>query len=281
MHKEIPNKKENRTASKKEMTFWQHLEELRWHLIRSIFAVLIIATIAFLNRKLIFDIIILAPKDSEFITNRLLCKLADLISINALCIDNLSLKIINIKMSGQFLTHMYISFVAGFIIAVPYIIWEIWRFITPALHSKERKHSSGAVLVCSFLFLTGVLFSYFLIVPLTINFLGSYHVSDFVTNQISLNSYISTVVSVTFAVGVVFELPVLVYFLTRVGIITPSFMRKNRKITIVIILILSAIITPPDVFSQILVCIPLLGLYELSIHISEKVYAKRSMDLMG
>lgn len=275
------NKKKKKEKKEKEMSFWQHLEELRWHILRSIIAVLVLAIVAFLNRNIIFDIVILAPKDSEFITNRLLCQLAELISVKALCIDNLALKIINIKMSGQFMTHMYISFIAGIIVAFPYILTEVWSFIRPALMPNEKKHSGGAVVVCSLLFISGVLFSYFLIVPLTVNFLGTYQVSNAVQNTISLKSYISTVVSVTFSVGLVFELPVFIYFLTKVGIVTPSFMRKNRKYMLVIILVLSAIITPPDVFSQILVCLPLFGLYELSIKISERVYKKRKIEMAG
>lgn len=267
--------------SEREMSFWEHLEELRWHLVRSIVAIVVLAIVAFFFRHIIFDNIILAPKDSDFITNRLLCKLADFLSVKALCIDSLSLKIINIKMSGQFLTHMYVSIVAGFIVAFPYIIYEIWSFIKPALHIKEKKYTSGAVIISSLLFIAGILFSYFLIVPLTVNFLGTYQVSEFVQNHVSLSSYISTVVSVTFGVGVVFELPIFIYFFTKVGIVTPSFLRKNRKYMLVIILVLSAIITPPDVFSQILVCIPLFALYELSIYISEKIYKKRELEMAG
>ncbi len=276
---EVNSNKKQSKDTEKEMSFWEHLEELRWHIVRSFAAVIILALVAFLNRKIIFDLIILAPKDSEFITNRILCQLAEILSISGLCIGDLSLKIINISMSGQFMTHMYISFVAGIIVAFPYIIYEIWSFINPALHSKERKYSGGAVISSSVLFILGVLFSYFLIVPLTVNFLGTYQVSDFVQNNVSLSSYISTVVSVTFAVGLVFELPIFVYFLTKVGIITPAFMKKNRKYMLVILLSISAIITPPDVFSQILVVIPLFGLYEISIGISKRVFKKREIEM--
>jgi len=276
MAEEKKDKRRNKARSPhKEMSFWEHLEELRWHLTRSIIVILVLAIVAFLNRHYVFDVVILAPKDSEFITNKLLCKLAEILSLQGLCMDDLNLKIINISMSGQFLIHMYISIAVGVLLSFPYIIFEIWGFIAPALHSREKKYSSGAVWVSSLLFLLGVLFSYFLIVPLTINFLGTYQVSEFVQNQISLSSYISTVVSVTFAVGLVFELPILVYFLTKVGILSPKFMKKNRKVMIVIVLVLSAIITPPDIFSQIMVCIPLLTLYEISIGISKRVYAKR------
>jgi sec-independent protein translocase protein TatC len=275
---EVDSTKKEKTVEK-EMSFWEHLEELRGHIIRSIIAVVALAIIAFLNRTFIFDVVILAPKEADFITNRLLTRVAELLSIPLLRMDSLNLQIINIKMSGQFMIHMMISFIAGIIVAFPYIIFEIWKFVGPALHSNEKKHLGGAVFVSSLLFISGILFSYFLIVPLTIHFLGSYQVSNFVVNQISLSSYISTVVSVTFAVGIVFELPIFVYFLTKVGIVTPAFMRRNRKYMIVILLTISAIITPPDVFSQILVCIPLFGLYELSIKISNRVYKKREIEM--
>ena len=281
MQEEISNKKPNEPPVEKEMSFWNHLEELRKHIFRSLAAVLVFSILAFIGKKFIFDVIILAPKNSDFITNRLLCKLGELLSVDALCIGKLSLSIQNINMSGQFMMHLYVSMVAGLIIAAPYIIFEMWRFIMPALHPNEKKHSKGAVAASSLLFISGVLFAYYLILPLTINFLGSYQISPDVPNQIQLNSYISTVVSVTIAVGIVFELPILIYFLTKVGVVTPSFLKKNRKYMFVIVLVLSAIITPPDVFSQILVCIPLIGLYEISIKISQRVYKKREAELAG
>lgn len=256
------------------MSFWDHLEELRGHIIRSLVAVVVLAVAAFLNRHLIFDTIILAPSSSHFVTYRLLCELGQLIHAKSLCFGDLNLKIINIKMSGQFLTHMYISLVAGLILSFPYVLWEIWRFVSPAMYQNERKHSRGGLLFSTFLFLIGIVFSYFLIVPITVNFLGTYSVSENVVNQITLGSYINTVVSLTFAVGLVFELPILVYFLTRIGVITPDFLKKNRKYMIIILLVVSAIITPPDVFSQTMVFIPLWTLYEFSILISKRVYKK-------
>ncbi len=282
---EIPEEEE---VEGQEMTFWEHLEELRWHLVRSVAAVFVLAIVAFIAKDFIFTNIILAPKSSEFITNRLLCQLGrfassywSAISPDALCVSNFSLTLINIKMAGQFLIHMYVSLFAGIIVAIPYIIFEIWRFVKPALHKYEQDHAGGAVFWSSFLFLIGVLFSYFLIVPLAIMFLGTYNVSASVENQIALTSYISTVVSLTFAVGLVFELPIFVFFLTKVGVLTPQFMRKNRKYMLVVVLIISAIITPADVFSQVLVALPLFGLYEISILISDKVYKKRQESLAG
>lgn len=253
------------------LTFWGHLQELRRHLIRSALAVFIFSILAFVNKDIIFELIILAPKEAHFITNQLFCQLAESLSTPALCINQSPLKLINIDMAGQFTTHLMISIIAGFIIAFPYLIFEIWRFISPALTTREKAASGLAVTSISLLFFTGVLFSYFLIVPLTINFLGTYQVSSLVENQIALRSYISTVSGVTFATGLVFELPVLVYFFARIGVLTSSMMRKNRKISFVIILVLSAIITPPDIFSQIMVGLPLYVLYEISIFISKAV----------
>jgi len=270
----------NNAEPEKVMTFWDHLDELRMHILRTLVAIVVLAFVAFLNREIIFDYIILGPSTSDFITNRLLCKAGEFLSIDALCIENMKLQIINIKMSGQFLTHMYISIVAGFILSFPYMLWEIWRFVKPAMRTNERKYSQGGVFISTFLFLIGILFSYYLIVPLTVNFLGTYQVSTEVTNQISLSSYISTVVSVTFAVGVVFELPILVYFLTKIGILTPDFMKSNRKYMYVILLILSAVITPPDMFSQILVVVPLIGLYEVSIGVSTRIHKKMQQELI-
>lgn len=273
IHREEPDENE--------MSFWDHLEELRKHIFRSLAAILILAFVAFLNKHFIFDTVILAPKDADFITNRLLCRLGNFLSVESLCLGDAHMILQNISMSGQFMTHLYISLVAGFIVALPYVLWEFWRFITPALRPEEKKYSKGFVAAGSFLFLTGVFFAYFILVPLTLNFFGNYHVSDQVANQIHLSSFISTVVSVTLSVGLVFELPIIIYFLTKVGIVTPQFLKKNRKIMFVIVLTLSAIITPPDVFSQILVSIPLLLLYEMSIKISQRVYKKREEELAG
>lgn len=267
--------KQEETKDINELTFWEHLEALRWHIVRSIIAVLVLAIAAFIMRDFVFNTLILAPKSSDFITNVYLCKLSELLGINGLCITDLNLEIINLEMSGQFLIHMYVSIVTGVIVAIPYIIAEIWAFIRPALYPQEQKYTSGAVVATSALFILGAMFSYFMIVPLTINFLGTYQVSEAVNNTISLKSYIGTVVSLTFAVGVVFELPVFVYFLTQVGVLTPTYMKRNRKYMLVIVLILAAIITPADIFSQIMVAVPLLGLYEVSIVVSAHVLRKK------
>lgn len=262
------------SSKKNKKTYWEHLEDLRWLLIRVFAVIIIFSTVAFLNKNFVFNKIFLAPKEPWFLTNHLLCYLSKLLSLPALCINSSYLKIININLSGQFYTHIYISFFCGVIIASPYIFFEIWNFIKPALNKKEKINSKGAVMVCTILFLIGILFSYFIIVPLTLNFFGNYHVSYIVENNISLNSYINTIISVTLSIGIVFETPVIIFFLTKVGILTPQLMRKGRKIIIVLLLIISAIITPPDAFSQILVCIPLIFLYEISIGVSKKVYKR-------
>ncbi len=268
--KKKQEKKQEKVKDEKEMSFWDHLSELRGTFVRSLMAITVLAIIAFTNKDFIFNDIILAPKNPDFVTNRVLCTLGQLLGIDYFCVKEYVLEIININMSGQFMTHMYISFVVGFTVAAPYIIYEFWRFIKPALYDKERKNSSGAVIVFSLLFYAGVFFSYYLIVPLTLNFFGSYHVSEMVRNQISLDSYISTVISVTLSIGLVFELPIVIYFLTKVGIVSIDFLKKNRKYTLVIVLILSAIVTPPDVFSQILVTVPLMILYEFSIFMAKR-----------
>jgi len=195
-----------------------------------------------------------------------------------LCINQNPLNLISIKMSGQFTTHINISLIVGVIMAFPYIFWEFWSFFKPALYEKERKYARGAVLAASSLFLLGILFGYYIISPLSINFLSTYRVSDLVDNQINITSYIGSVTSVALSAGVTFELPIVVFFLARIGIITPEFMRKYRKHAIVVVLILAAIITPPDVFSQTLVSIPLILLYEISIFIAARVVKNRALD---
>ncbi|MFH0867439.1 MAG: twin-arginine translocase subunit TatC [Bacteroidota bacterium] len=263
-----------------EMSFWEHLESLRWHFIRSIVVIIALAIAAFIYKDFIFDEIILAPKEPDFLTNEFFCWLGGKVNIDYLCINSTPIKLINTEMSGQFSLHIWISVIAGLIVSIPYILWEIWRFVKPALNEKEKKYSSGFVYVTTFLFLTGVIFSYYVIVPLTVNFLGTYQVSPGVENMISLRSYISTITTLCFATGLVFLFPVLVFFLTKIGIITPSFLSRNRKYILVIILILAAIITPPDIFSQILVSIPLYALYELSIYISRVVYRKKMKSVV-
>ena len=257
--------------SGKEMSFWDHLTELRKRLFRMIIVWVVMTTVAFIYSRFIFDKILLAPKESTFITYRWLCKLGQLIHVDTLCLPPMSLSIINLNLSGQFMTDMTVSMFAGLILGFPLIIYQLWQFIMPALYVKERRYARRAVFVMSFLFIIGVLFSYYFMVPWTLNFLGTYQVSSMVVNQISLSSYISTVTSTILGVGVVFELPVVVYVLAKLGIVTPELLKNNRKYALVIILIVAAIITPPDVFSQTIVTIPLYALYEISVLVAKRV----------
>ncbi len=255
----------------KEMTFWDHLTELRKRLIRMILAWVIMSVAAFSNSRFIFDKILLAPKSTDFVTYKWLCKLGELLHADGLCLPPMSLTIINLNLSGQFMTDMTVSMFAGLILASPFIIFQLWQFVMPALYEKERRYARWAVFIMSFLFFVGVIFSYYFMVPWTLNFLGTYQVSTLVANQISLSSYISTVTSTILSVGLVFELPVVVYVLSKLGIITPSFLKKNRKYAFLIILIVAAVITPPDVFSQVIVTVPLYSLFEISILVSKRV----------
>lgn len=280
------NSREEQTTKKKakqkpeaEMSFLDHLEELRWHIVRSAAAILIFAIIAFIMKGFIFDVVILAPRTPEFWTNQMFAKLGDLIGSDAVKINQVALKMQSIKIAGQFSTHIMVSIIAGFIVASPVVFYEFWRFIKPALYDKEKKHASGAVFFTSILFLLGVLFGYFLIVPLSVHFLGTYQVSSEVENTINLSSYIGSVTSISLAAGVVFLLPIFSYFLSKVGLLTPQFMRTYRRHAYVIMLLLSAIITPPDIFSQVLVCFPLVFLYEIGILISRSVVKKREKEM--
>ena len=260
----------------KEMSFLDHLEIFRWHLIRSAIAILFCGIIAFVYKDIVFDIILLGPMFPDFPTYKALCTISQYIGLqDSLCLTKSPFNIMNITMSGQFAAHITTSIFAGFIVAFPYIFWELWTFVRPALHASEIKLARGIVFFSSGLFLFGILFGYYIISPLSVNFLGSYQVSNIVANEISLGSFISTVTTVSLANGIIFELPILVYFLTKIGLITPNFMRIYRRHAMVLILILSAIITPPDIISQVLVSLPLILLYEVSIKISANVLSKK------
>jgi len=258
--------------SEKEMSFLDHLEELRWHLIRSTLAVLLFGTLAFIAKEFIFDVLLFGPKKADFPTYKLLCKIAQTIGFKeSFCFTELPFRIQSRTMAGQFSAHIWTSITAGFIIAFPFVLYEFWKFISPGLKIKERKSARGFILIASLLFFIGVLFGYYIVTPLSINFLGSYQVSKEVFNDFDLSSYISLVRASTLACGLIFELPILIYILTKIGLLTPETLRKYRKFSLVIVLILSAIITPPDIASQVIVTIPIVILYELSIFISKAV----------
>ena len=269
---------------KHEMTFLQHLEELRWVIIKSAIAVIVVATAAFILKHILFDIILLSPRTPGFISNVIICKLGTwfqnswlglLLHIEDLCINQHPKPLQNITMGGQFNMHVWVSLVAGFIFAFPYIFHQFWSFVAPALHEKERKKINGAVFYSSALFLLGIAFGYFILLPFSIDFLTTYAVSDEIENKINFVSYISNITTVTLACGLVFELPVVVYFLTKIGVMTPEFMKKYWRHAVIAILIVAAIITPPDVVSQLLVALPLFLLYWVSILISTAVVRKQ------
>jgi sec-independent protein translocase protein TatC len=260
-----------------EMSFWSHIDALRGHLFRSAVVVLILAVALFCFPEFLFDKVIFGPLHDNFLTYRAFCKLGHMLHIgDDLCFGHYAFKLQSLGLSDQFTSQMWIAFLGGLIIGAPYVLWEVWRFIKPALKEKEIKASSGFIISTTLLFLFGVLFSYFIIVPLTVNFLGNYRVSNMVENNFTMDSYISTVTTLTIAAGLVFELPVLVYFLSYFGLMTPQFMRKYRKHAFVVILIVSGVITPsPDITSQLLVAFPLYFLYEASIFVSYYAIKKK------
>ena len=262
-----------------EMSFLDHLEELRWHLIRATLAVVVAGIFAFIAKEFIFDIVLLGPKQPDFITYQILCDVAKSVGLDeSFCYTEIPFSIQNRTMSGQFSIHMWTAITAGFIIAFPYILYEFWRFIAPALHENERKASRGFIIIASLLFFIGVLFGYYVISPLSINFLGSYQVSEEVVNEIDLSSYMGLIRASALASGIVFELPIIIFLLTKIGLVTPQILKQYRKFALVGILIVSAIITPPDIASQIIVAIPVLILYEISIFISRMVLKKERKE---
>ena len=255
----------------KEMSFLDHLEELRWHIIRSLIAIVVIAIAAFAMKDFVIGTVILGPSRTDFWTYQKLCQLADLINTPALCIDTLSFELVSRKLSSQFMTHVSISFFVGLILGFPYLFWEIWRFIKPGLRPQERKASRGATFSVSVLFMMGVLFGYFMIAPISVRFFSTYQVDPSLQNLFDLSSYISTVTLIVFGCGILFQLPVIVYFLTKAGIVSSALMKAYRKHAIIVILILGAIVTPPDPFSQILIALPLMMLYQFSIVIAKRI----------
>lgn len=267
-----------------QMSFMDHLEALRWHIIRSMAAIMIFALVAFMAKSFVFEVIILGPYRPDFPTFRALCMFSEWLNASwptivadpqVLCIGQNLPALTSIVFMGQFINHIFVSLVIGFVAAFPYVFWEFWRFLKPGLKAAEQQMSTGVIFFTSVLFSLGVVFGYFIIAPLSINFFGTYQVADTVVNNPTLDSYITIITSVMLGCGVVFELPMVVYFLSRLGLVSPELLRKYRKHALVGSLILAAVITPPDVFSQVLVCIPLMILYEVSIWVS-KITVSRS-----
>jgi len=259
-----------------EMSFLDHLEELRWLLVRSSAAVIIMAFLTYFVSDYLFDTIIFGPTRTSFFTYRFFCDLSHYLGIaESICITELPFIIQNTEMEGQVNMFVWMCILAGFILAFPYILWQIWNFISPALYEKERKYAKTFIFISSLLFFAGVLFGYFVVIPMSVNFLATFTVSDMVKNQFTLNSYIGMVKTSILASGLFFELPIIIYFLTRLGLVTPEFLRKYRRYAIVIVLIIAAIVTPPDVVSQTIVAIPMLIIFELSVIISAIVYKQK------
>ena len=262
----------------KEMSFLDHLEELRWHVIRSLIAVVIFTIGAFVSAKWVFENIVFAPARTDFPTFKALCRLGDFLGKTDLCITDIPFKVQSRNMTGQFTMHIMASFIIGLMIAFPYVAWEIWRFVKPGLQKRERKYSRGAVAAISILFFMGVMFGYYVIAPWMVYFLATYSISDMVVNEFDITSYVSTVVLLVFGSGLLFQLPVVIYFLTKIGIVTPQFLRTYRKHSIIIILVVAAIVTPPDPLSQMLISIPLYLLFEISILISAGVARSKAKE---
>ena len=274
MLKNLGKKKEVVAAEseEKEMSFLEHLEELRWHIFRSVLSILVISIVIFLFKDLVVSIMF-APRYNDFVTHKFLC---DHLEVH--CEVN-QFKMLTSAVGEEFITHLTTTLWLGLMFSIPYIFWEIWRFIKPGLYEAERKAARGMVAVCSLLFFIGVLFGYFIIAPFAFNFLAGYTFGESNESTVMLSSYIGYLVMLTIPVGVIFELPVMCYILGKIGVLTSTFMKNYRRHAIVIIFIIGAVISPPDLPSQLLIAFPLLLLYELSISIVKRIEKKNAKEL--
>ncbi len=264
----------------KEMSFLEHLEELRWHIVRSLVAILAVGTVLFIFYDKYFEYILLGPKRPEFIAYKWFCQIAEFTGVSGLCFSPPEFKSIATGLAETFILSFKMAFVGGLVIAFPYVFYEIWRFVRPGLYPHERMVTRYVVFTCSFLFLTGVCFGYFIIAPFAINFLVGYTIPG-VENTPTIQSLINYMVMFTLPAGLIFELPIVVFFLSKLGMVTAEGMRKYRRHSIVGILLVAAIVTPPDVVTQFMIAIPLYFLYEISIFIAkrgEKLYQKGLTD---
>ena len=265
------------TENKNEMSFLNHLEELRWHLVRSFLTICIIAIVIFSFSKTVYDEFIFAHLENDFPTYRWLCNLANSFGFESdFCNVSLSNKLQSLGPTNQLMNSIWTSLILGFIVAFPYVLWEMWKFISPGLHKQERKKSRTFIFYASFLFFIGVLFSYYVIAPLSVYFFYNFEITDMIENKFDFKSHVNLITSTILGVSLMFELPVIIYFLTRMGLVTPAFLKKYRKIALILVLTLSAVITPPDIASQIIVTIPIMILYEISIFISKRVLNKET-----
>lgn len=251
----------------KEMSFLDHLEELRWHLIRSALAVIVIGIIVFLNETIVSGILF-APRTADFVTYKFFCQY-----FNTFC-EVPHFDIIQKDIGERFFTHMKVSIWLGIILAFPYLFWEFWRFLKPGLYDNEVKAARGIVTICSFLFFIGVLFGYYVIAPFAISFLAGYQFGDDIVATATLSSYVSYMTMITLPTGLIFELPIIAFFLGKIGILTSSMMKSYRKHAVVVIFIVAAIVTPPDAVTQILIAVPLMALYQVSIMVVKRIEKK-------
>jgi sec-independent protein translocase protein TatC len=264
---------------KNEMSFLGHLEELRWHLVRSAAAIFIIGIFLFIFQTEVFSHFLLAHRKPDFITYKIFCDFFIYFGMDStFCSVAFTDNLISLKPTQQLMTAIWSSLILGIILSFPYLLWELWRFISPGLTSKEVKSSKGFIFIASFLFFCGIAFSFYVIAPISIHFLYNYKISDVIQNNFTLDSHIGLVTNMLLGVSILFELPMLIYFLTKIGLVTPEFLKKYRKHALVVVLILAAIITPPDVASQVIVAIPILILYEISIKVSKIVIKKQQKD---
>ncbi|SOD95294.1 twin-arginine translocase subunit TatC [Spirosoma fluviale] len=267
----------------KEMSFLDHLEELRWHIIRAVGSIFVFAIIAFVFIDDIFRVVILGPKNPDFWTYRMMCKLADTTGYADLCVTKLNFELQSLGVSDQFTMAMTSSAIIGLCFAFPYAFWEVWRFIKPGLRNVEKQAARGAVFFVSLLFTMGLLFGYFIVSPLAINFLANFQITPEIKNQFDITSYIGILVTLSLGCALIFQMPMIAYVLSKVGVLTPKYMREYRKHAWIVILVVAGIITPsPDIYSQVLVALPLTLLYEVSIIVSgriEKARLKAQMEL--
>jgi len=262
-----------------EMSFLDHLEELRWHIMRAVGSILFFAIIVFLAKDFVFQTLLFGPKSSDFLFYKTVCGFSNAVGLgDRLCMTPPDFKIIVVELGEEFITHLKVSLVLGMAISMPYIFWEIWRFIKPGLLPNEKKSARGFVFISSGLFMSGVLFGYYIIAPFAINFLAGYNIEN-VESTTSLASYVNYLTMFTIPTGLVFQLPIVVYFLSKIGLVTPTFMRSYRRHAFIVILIMAAAITPPDIITQMLIGVPLYFLYEISIIISKRVTDKREKEL--
>ncbi len=267
---------QKRSEGRAEMSFVDHLEELRWHIVRSLLAIVILAVIIFIKIQWVFDNIIAGPINPNFISYRGICSFSHWLGLgDKLCLPPISINMQTTTFGGQFFGSFSIAFVGGLIAAFPYIFWEFWRFVKPALKPKELKNTRFIIFWVSFFFFLGAAFGYFILGPFTFNFLANFKLSglNIVTTKPTVNDYLDNLTNLILGCGIAFEMPVLAFALTKIGLITPSFLRRTRKYAIVIILIIAAVITPsPDWYSQTIVFLPLYSLYELGVFVSARVY---------